>query len=75
MSSPVLFSLTAPQVDYLKALRINRAAWLAFDKRIGRALATAGLVAFSGGRPYLTVAGVHAARLATVLSKASHIGR
>ncbi len=73
MSSRVAFSLTHAQLDYLRALDLNPAAWPTFNPRIGLALATASLVRFSGGKPSLTPTGEAAARLAHLVAKASPV--
>jgi len=76
MSSKVIFSLTAPQCDYLRVLSMGGAAgagWLTFNYRIGLALAKAGMVTFKGRRPYLTRTGQAAARLAHLITGLAHI--
>ena len=88
MSSPVVFSLTKAQLDYLAAILTQPACWPTFHRRIAGSLEKAGLVRFepvgANGRvarlyglrerPRLTRAGVAAARLAKLIRKASRAG-
>lgn len=74
MSSPVVFSLTRAQRDYLLTLRRHRSAWVNFDKRVRETSYRLGY-ATQAEKPRLTPLGVAIVRLATLAAKASHIRR
>lgn len=71
MSSPVVFSLTAAQRDYLAALAVNPATWKTFAKST-RAAAVKNGYTTRETRPVLTPTGQAVAGLALFLSRLAH---
>lgn len=74
MSSPVVFSLTQAQRDYLMAIRRHPSSWPTFDKRTRESCVRL-RYATRPEKPRLTPLGVAIVRLATLAAKASHIRR
>jgi uncharacterized membrane protein len=71
MSSPVIFSLTASQRDFLAALAVNPATWKTFPKATRTAAVRNGYTTRET-RPVLTPAGQAVAGLALFLSRLAH---